>query len=204
MKKTRVTYAKTASSTTNSTTSTNAQPKNEATKQNFANLLQQEVTLEQSPKLPQSTTPALPAVHGVVLGNLIAKLGNGRYEISLRNLGIAHTAASAACQPELLDVGAEIAVMFLQGDTNNPLIIGPLYLPNDHLLETKLALEGNAQELLVDKQVVQIQAQQELELRCGEAAIVLTSDGRILLRGSYISSHATATQRLLGGSIQIN
>jgi mannose-6-phosphate isomerase class I len=49
-----------------------------------------------------------------------------------------------------------------------------------------------------------IEAAQELELRCGEACIVLTADGRIQLRGTYITSHASATQRIVGGSVHVN
>ncbi len=199
MKKARVIYAKTATGAATASAKTKAKP--EPSTQSFASLLQQEVKLAQASPEP---TPAARAVHGVVLGTLQAKLGDGRYQIGLQAVGIASTVASAACQPELLAVGGQIAVMFMQGDVNCPLIIGPLHQPSAGLLDSGLALGSDAQELLVDKQVVQIQAQQELELRCGDAAIVLTSDGRILLRGSYISSHATATQRLLGGSIQIN
>lgn len=49
-----------------------------------------------------------------------------------------------------------------------------------------------------------IEAALELELRCGEACIVLTADGRIQLRGTYITSHASATQRIVGGSVHVN
>jgi hypothetical protein len=49
-----------------------------------------------------------------------------------------------------------------------------------------------------------IEAAQELELRCGEACIVLTADGRIQLRGSYITSHASATQRIVGAAVHVN
>lgn len=49
-----------------------------------------------------------------------------------------------------------------------------------------------------------IEAAQELELRCGDACILLTADGRIQLRGTYITSHASATQRIVGGSVHVN
>jgi hypothetical protein len=49
-----------------------------------------------------------------------------------------------------------------------------------------------------------IEAQQSLELRCGEAAIVLTADGHLQLQGIDITSHARATQRILGGSVHVN
>lgn len=58
--------------------------------------------------------------------------------------------------------------------------------------------------LAVDGHRRVVEAEQELELRCGDAAIVLSADGRIQLRGTYITSHARATQRIVGGSVHVN
>lgn len=49
-----------------------------------------------------------------------------------------------------------------------------------------------------------LEAQETLELRCGESAVVLHADGRIQLRGHYITSHASATQRIVGASVHVN
>lgn len=59
-------------------------------------------------------------------------------------------------------------------------------------------------EALIDGERVVLNAQHEIELRCGDAAIVLSADGRIEFRGTYITSQASATQRILGGSVNIN
>lgn len=83
--------------------------------------------------------------------------------------------------------------MFEQGDVTRPIVIGAMWGPPD---------ASNAVE--VNNERIVIEAEQELELRCGDAVIVLTADGRILQRGNYISSHASATQRIRGGSVQIN
>lgn len=56
----------------------------------------------------------------------------------------------------------------------------------------------------VDGRQVTVRAEHELVLRCGEAAIVLHADGRIELRGTYITSQASATNRIRGGSIDLN
>ncbi len=64
--------------------------------------------------------------------------------------------------------------------------------------------EVEATEILVDGERVVFQAEHEIELRCGDAAIILSCDGRIELRGTYITSKASATQRILGGSVNIN
>jgi len=81
---------------------------------------------------------------------------------------------------------------FQRGERNNTLVLSG----------AKAGLKPKA--AIADGERVLIEAENEIELRCGEAAIILTKDGRILLRGAYISSHASATQRIRGGSIQIN
>lgn len=188
-------YAKTATASSAKPARSAASAPPRADSSSFASLLQQEFK------------PQAQAVHGVVLGKLLALNDDGSYAISLNTLNIAQINASAACAPALLSPGMTIAVMFLQGDTTRPLIIGPLHdnKPVAPALELPNPVQSSGtHEFIVNQERIVLQAGQELELRCGEAAIVLTSDGRILLRGAYISSHATATQRLLGGSVQIN
>jgi len=49
-----------------------------------------------------------------------------------------------------------------------------------------------------------IEAGEELTLKCGEASIRITRDGRIVIRGEHILSRAKGTQRIKGGSVAIN
>jgi hypothetical protein len=47
-------------------------------------------------------------------------------------------------------------------------------------------------------------AQQELLLRCGKASISLRHDGHVEIRGETIVTHATAANRVRGGSVELN
>jgi len=49
-----------------------------------------------------------------------------------------------------------------------------------------------------------IEAGDELILRCGQASIRITRDGKIVIRGEHILSRAKGTQRIKGGSVAIN
>jgi hypothetical protein len=49
-----------------------------------------------------------------------------------------------------------------------------------------------------------IEAGQTLTLRCGEGTITITQDGRILIKGRDLVSRAKRTNRIKGGSVQIN
>ena len=58
-------------------------------------------------------------------------------------------------------------------------------------------LEIRSRELIIE-------AGDELTLRCGEASIRITRDGKIVIRGEHILSRAKGTQRIKGGSVAIN
>ncbi len=49
-----------------------------------------------------------------------------------------------------------------------------------------------------------IEAKRELELRCGEALVRLTRDGRVVVQGIQVSSEAKGLQRIRGAAVRIN
>ncbi len=53
-------------------------------------------------------------------------------------------------------------------------------------------------------EVMVVQAEQQLVLTCGESEIILRHDGKVLIKGIDVVSRATRTQRIKGGSVQIN
>jgi uncharacterized protein (DUF2345 family) len=55
-----------------------------------------------------------------------------------------------------------------------------------------------------DDERLVVTAKRQLVLRCGEASITLTRDGKVLVRGRYVSNRSTGVMRIKGGSVQIN
>ncbi len=51
---------------------------------------------------------------------------------------------------------------------------------------------------------LELVAQQELELTCGESSIHLHADGRVIVKGQDILSRARRTQKIRGGTVHIN
>ncbi|HUK20255.1 MAG TPA: hypothetical protein VLV45_01720 [Gemmatimonadales bacterium] len=49
-----------------------------------------------------------------------------------------------------------------------------------------------------------LEAKRALTLRVGDGSITIREDGKILIRGKDLVSHATRTNRIKGGSVQIN
>jgi len=50
----------------------------------------------------------------------------------------------------------------------------------------------------------QVNANESISLKCGESAIEMRKDGKVLISGKDIVSHAKRTQRIKGGSVAIN
>jgi hypothetical protein len=57
---------------------------------------------------------------------------------------------------------------------------------------------------VVDGENVVLEGEEQVELRCGKASIVLTKAGKILIQGTYISSRSSGAHRIRGGSVEVN
>jgi hypothetical protein len=145
-------------------------------------------------------TPAAPLrAEGIAVGTLDQIDANGDVLVSIAGMGLSRIAARSIVPLDPGQQGQTCALGFEGGDPRRPIVLGLMMAP-----QAAPALFDDDAELVVDGERVVIHAQEELELRCGEAAIILSSDGRIQLRGVHITSHASATQRILGGSVNIN
>lgn len=59
-------------------------------------------------------------------------------------------------------------------------------------------------EARIDGRRVEIEAADEIVLRCGKASIVLRRNGRVVIRGTYVETRSGGVNRVKGGSVQIN
>lgn len=66
--------------------------------------------------------------------------------------------------------------------------------------------EGRSEPVVAsaDGKSVVIEGEEEVTLRCGKASISLRRDGRVVVKGAYVETHASGTNRIKGGSVQIN
>jgi hypothetical protein len=55
-----------------------------------------------------------------------------------------------------------------------------------------------------DNGEVVIQAKRQLTLRCGDGSVTMRDDGKVLVKGKDLVSHAKRVNRIRGGSVQIN
>ncbi|WP_353646400.1 DUF6484 domain-containing protein [Mesorhizobium sp. WSM2239] len=137
----------------------------------------------------------LSRIDGVVIGVLIGFGENGPLVVYAGNPSpMAQTARSLSALT-LTMVGTEVALLFEEGDPERPLIIGPVVDPH---------VSNAAPMVSRDGETVRIAADKRIELRCGKAVIIMESDGRIVVRGTHLTSHASATNRIRGGTVNLN
>ncbi|RWQ01562.1 DUF6484 domain-containing protein [Mesorhizobium sp.] len=92
-------------------------------------------------------------------------------------------------------IGAEVALLFQEGDPGRPLIVGRIVEP---------ARGATPAQIIRDGESVKIVGDERIELRCGKATIIMEKDGHITIRGTYLTSHASAANRIRGGSVNLN
>jgi len=101
--------------------------------------------------------------------------------------------------------GQEVALGFVNGDPAMPVILG--FIQKASQLEqtaVQEAEENRKVNVKIDGERLILSAEHEIVLECGKSSITLTKAGKVILKGAYLSTHATGVNRIKGGSVQIN
>ncbi|GGY36883.1 DUF6484 domain-containing protein [Pseudoduganella albidiflava] len=100
-----------------------------------------------------------------------------------------------------LEVGAEVVAVLEGGLPERPLILG--VIQHERGAEPAPAAEpGNV--AWCDGERVEIRAEREVVLRCGDASITLTRAGKVIIKGNYIVSRSTGCNKIKGAAVDIN
>ncbi len=133
-------------------------------------------------------------IEGVVIGALIGFEKGKPLVVFAGNPKDHAIVARSTTELTYAMIGCDLALLFEGGDPAKPLIVGRIVDPVQ--LETPSVIR--------DGEWVRVTAQEQLELRCGKASIVMKKDGHITIRGTYLISHASAANRIRGGSVNLN
>ena len=140
-------------------------------------------------------SPPSSRIDGVVIATISGFDEGGSPRITFANNSLRRPlTALSTVAIDATDVGREVAVSFERGDPSRPIILG------------KLWQSGQTPPVVaeVDRERLVLTASQEIVLQCGEASITLTSAGKIIIRGAYVSSRSTGVNRIQGGAVEIN
>jgi Domain of unknown function (DUF6484) len=140
---------------------------------------------------------------GVVVGELLGIRDQGRTPIVSyreRSGAIAAVAARSIVDLQAIHIGKQVVLMFEDADPARPIILGALRSDQRVPFETR---PGRV-EVDADGERLIFSARETLVLQCGNASITLTKDGKVVLRGTHLTTHASGVNRIKGGSVQIN
>lgn len=144
---------------------------------------------------------AAPRIDGVMVGALVGFAPDGRPMVVFPgNPGEGALAARSTAVLGPSDLGASVALLFEGGDPLRPLVVGRLVGPPPDAPPAP----AHGVEVVRDGERLRLTATEEIELRCGKASIILTRDGKVLVRGAYVSSWSTGANRIRGGSVNLN
>ncbi len=86
-------------------------------------------------------------------------------------------------------------------ETPRWLLVG---LVRERIGEDARAARPGKLEVTVDGERVKLEAEHDIELKCGQASITLRYDGRIEVRGTHILSSSRGPNRVKGATIALN
>jgi hypothetical protein len=128
--------------------------------------------------------PSSLAQTGVTLGNLVALPSHGVPIVKIHALD-GHLPARSCVPLDADDVGREVVLLFEDGNRDKPIVMGLVQRPGE-------------------RKAIVLTAEDGITLRSGDASITLHRDGKIVIRGAHVVSHASGVNRIRGGSIELN
>ncbi|HYO66572.1 MAG TPA: DUF6484 domain-containing protein [Archangium sp.] len=172
-------------------------------------------TKPSAPRAPESEEQQDP-IWGTRLGWLVGSDAEGHFLVDYDGNHAGPLVARRTIafeQQELRDaiaVRRKAVLLFENGNPRLPLVVGiehvrsPTPLTDAVLAVSDPAPAKQPVEAHVDGQRVVIEGKDEIVLQCGQASITLRRNGKVIIKGTYVESHASDTQRIKGGSVQIN
>ena len=154
----------------------------------------------------------LERIEGVRVGKIVSVDESGQAFVDFpgNTQGLVSARLTNSIKPEMLQktvsADKDVLLVFENNDPGLPIIMDTLYSLVDEITESStIALEvERTKDVLIDGKQVTFDAKEEIVLRCGKASITLTKAGKVLIRGAYVLNRSSGTNRIKGGSVQLN
>jgi hypothetical protein len=144
---------------------------------------------------------------GPAIGTLVGFARSGAARVTVGEGSAACLEARSCVTFEAADVGRRVVLIFEAGEPESPIVLGVLksdVVPLNGEVESEVDASRVKKEVELDGKMVELTAQDTLTLRCGKASITLARDGKIVIRGMHVVTHAEGVNRIKGGSVQLN
>lgn len=141
-------------------------------------------------------------ITGVVVGTIVGFAADGAVPLVTYpgQPGTAAMRAMAILDLHAAHIGRRAVLMFEDGAAGRPVILGCVF---DAHADTTASGIGQV-EIESDGERLMVTAQRQIVLRCGKASITLTSDGKIIVQGTYVSNRSSGVMRIKAGAVHIN
>jgi Domain of unknown function (DUF6484) len=104
-----------------------------------------------------------------------------------------------ALEPEW--VGARVVFVLENNNPRKPIVIGVVHEPGSTLHR---ASPDRTLAAAADEKRIHLKAAREIVLECGGASITLTRAGKVIIKGAYVVSSSSGSNRIKGAVIDIN
>lgn len=101
---------------------------------------------------------------------------------------VARTCATLGCA----DQGQSVVLLFEGHDVRRPIVMGVIRSAE------------HAGTPASEPDTLRISAKRQVVLECGKSSLTLTDAGKVLIKGAYVLSSSSGTNRIRGGSVEIN
>lgn len=141
-----------------------------------------------------------PVESGPVVGTLLRVDANGRAWVEFPGSHgevLARCAVAEQAIPSSQDLpGSAVLLVFEAEDRHRPIITG--------FVRDRLVPETSAAEQRIRAAKIVLEGEQELVLSCGQGTLTMTADGRIVIKGTRLTSRASESNKVRGAVVLIN
>ena len=137
-------------------------------------------------------------IEGLLIGNVVKVDSERKVWVHVPGVVDPPVLAKSIAPLNQMREGAQCALMFENGQSEFPVIMGILQ-------QSVIALgacDSGAVSQSQDR--IDIVSDREINLHCGDAHLRLTADGRVEMRGRTVISHSTGLNRIRGASVKLN
>lgn len=142
------------------------------------------------------TTPKY-ASGGLLIGRIVSVAAGEHPQVVVPEIQEQPTPVASLVPQSELKIGVQCALMPTP-DGNGLILMGVLQQNLVHVPEgTAITIDSQAKS-------IDIVSESEINLRCGDAHLRMTSDGLVELRGNKVVSHSSGLNRIRGASVKLN
>ena len=138
-----------------------------------------------------------------LMGHIAEISPNGVPHVTFPGNQVVPIAAQVATErPQGAIRNRRVLLLFEQGNPERPIITG--FVQPNGVSPSKPGPTDVPEKVVIDAEHLILRGKKDVEIRCGDSIVLMTENGRLLLRGRQVTSRASGTHKIKGGAVRIN